>query len=157
MDNANLLLVAGGILLGFALVGEYKCNTNITALTKEYNNQTAIDLNNARQQCNNYIYTENFLNAVTKKTTIQWRKALIVSFGSAIIVYSLLQNFRLLNSKDWALFIFVGFVLNWSIGGYNDYHVRNNVSQAVQTVMQNSALTFEGSSACSVFASLNLQ
>ena len=154
--SGEILLGAGGILLFFALWGEYKCNTSITDLTKTYNQQTQIS-GDARQQCNNYIYTQNYVASVSKKSTIQWRRALIISFGSAVITYLLLQNFRSLDSKDWALFIFVGFVLNWGVGGYNDYHVRNNTNQAIETVMQNSAATFTGANACNVFSSRALQ
>jgi len=157
MDSGKFLISAGGILLFFAIWGEFRCNTGVTDLTKQYIVQTSIDGTDARQQCNNYIYTENFLNAVNKKSTIQWRRALIISFGSAFITYLLMYNFRLLESKDWALLIFVTFVLNWSIGGYNDYHVRSNTSQAIKTTMQNSASTFTNDKACNVFATLALQ
>lgn len=151
--GGRFLLYIGLILLFFALAGEWKATSSVANESSLYGENTSIEGTDTHRQCNNYIYTENFVRKVHNLAAVQWRRALITSFFAltiAIPISKLKPSYRQLD-----ILLFVVFVTCWCVNGFMDYHLRTVSDTAIEVGMQNTATTFAANGAsyiCTVVA-----
>jgi hypothetical protein len=146
----RVLLYVGLVLLFFALAGEWKATSSVSDESRKYGINTSIEGVDNHRQCNNYIYTENFVRKVHTLSAVQWRRAMITSFFSltiAIPISKLKPSYRQLD-----ILLFVVFVTSWCVNGFMDYHLRSVSDTAIEVGMQNTATTFTGDYVCTVVA-----
>jgi hypothetical protein len=148
---ARILLYIGLILLFFAVAGEWRATSSVSEDSRQFGLDTALDGVDSHRQCNNYIYTENFVRKVHNIATVQWRRAMITSFFALTIgipISKLKPSYMELN-----ILLFVVFVTSWCVNGFMDYHLRSVSDTAIEVAMQNTATTFTDSNICTVVAS----
>lgn len=155
MESANTnLIVVGVILLFFALWGEYKATTQVSKASKKFTVDTlpSDDPSTlAHQQCNNYLYTEEFIQKVKEIATIQWRRAMIIAFFSLIIAIPFGGDKYfggMWTPRKIVIHLFIIFVTVWLVQGYSDYHLRSVADTSIEAGLESTALTFEGGQEC---------
>lgn len=154
MDYNKFFLLVGFILFAFALAGEWKATTQIVKSSKDYTANTLLtDPIGNDQQCNNYLHTEQFIQFVSETNSIQWRRSILIAVFSLILAIPISGESYL--SENWSArrmvtFLFIIFVVCWLILGYNDYHVRQVADLAIQSAMEDSALSFTGENICTI-------
>ena len=139
--SRNLLYV-GLILLFFGISGEWRATSKVGQLSIDYVNDTANNGVDTHRQCNNLIYTSNFVKNVHDTAAVQWRRSIMVAFFSMIIaipISGLKPTYRQLD-----LLILVVFMTAWCVAGFQDYHLRLISDNAVAVTMQNTASTYTG-------------
>jgi hypothetical protein len=147
----RVLLYVGLILLFFAIAGEWRATSTVSNESYNYSINTSIEGTDTHRQCNNYIYTENFVRKVHSIAAVQWRRSIIIAFIAitiAIPISKIKPSYRQLD-----ILLFVVFVTCWCVNGFMDYHLRSVSDTAIEVGMQNTATTFtDPSTVCTVVA-----
>ena len=89
--NNNFLILVAGILFFFALAGEWRATTQVSDAAKKYDasTNTVTHAGDSGLKCNNYLYTQEFVQFVNVTADIQWRRSILISVFTMLLAIPL--------------------------------------------------------------------
>jgi len=128
MENVELVIWFSltALLVG-GLAGEYKSTKDVTARVKSTLKKVQVPSINACDIVGNGAQLNAWANT---QAAVTWRRNLI---GTAILVVASygLGVYQPRTSRDIFIFVLLTFTVFSSISGYNNYHMRDQVAEAV--------------------------